>query len=155
MFDRWSRDEACRGVVGTVVLHKGAAAWERRGRHPHGGLGAGETTLEVDLVRVLLRLVAEQLYYFRFEYARAYGEFLTDPESHSDSFADDAHLKFFANFKRADRDLDAMASDNETFANAGALAAAPAILVAVARNFAHVADCVEIKICKIRSNSSK
>ncbi|KAH8078211.1 hypothetical protein JL720_9891 [Aureococcus anophagefferens] len=88
MADLWARDDKVRSAVGFNVLHKGAAAWPP---HPHGLLEAGENTLERLLLRVLLRLVATQQFYFGYEYVTDYAEFMTDPESHSDSWADEGH----------------------------------------------------------------
>ncbi|KAH8073264.1 hypothetical protein JL721_3251 [Aureococcus anophagefferens] len=136
MADLWARDDKVRSAVGFNVLHKGAAAWPEKHAHPHGLLRAGENTLERLLLRVLLRLVATQQFYFGYEYVTDYAEFMTDPESHNDSWADEGHVKFFASFRSGAEKLEDNVADSIEVANAGILSHAGAMLVAHGRNLA-------------------
>ncbi|KAK7248061.1 hypothetical protein SO694_00087169 [Aureococcus anophagefferens] len=136
MADLWARDDKVRSAVGFNVLHKGAAAWPEKHAHPHGLLEAGENTLERLLLRVLLRLVATQQFYFGYEYVTDYAEFMTDPESHNDSWADEGHVKFFASFRSGAEKLEDNVADAIEVANAGILSHAGAMLVAHGRNLA-------------------
>lgn len=86
-------------IIGDVINHGKKKYWVRGGdNHYHLGLEAGENTLEGQLTRLLVRVMAEKGDAFTLEdFRAAYITFMRTPGSHNDTYASTAHRMFFAN----------------------------------------------------------
>lgn len=86
------------------ILHDQAAYWGRRGVHYHQFLRAGENTLNLQLVRLLLEHVHETGAYDPDAYLERMVAFLRTPGRHRDTYAEEWLRGFFTNRARG-RDL--------------------------------------------------
>ena len=86
-------------IIGDVINHGKREYWDpARSVHYHATLLAGESTLEVQLVRVLMRsIVANRGIFDPNHFREAYVKFMTTPGSHNDTYASTCHRMFFAN----------------------------------------------------------
>lgn len=86
-------------IVGDVINHGKRGYWDpSKSIHYHATLAAGENTLEVQLVRVLMKSIAANGGAFHADHFRqAYVDFMTTPGSHNDAYASTCHRMFFAN----------------------------------------------------------
>jgi len=86
-------------IIGDVINHGKKKHWvSGQGVHYHCTLEAGENTLEVQLLRQLLRTIAADAGEFKAEtFRERYAEFMTTPGSHNDCYASTCHRMFFAN----------------------------------------------------------
>lgn len=87
-------------VVGGVILKGKKHHWGQANRHYHQGMQAGDNTLNLLCVRVLLRTLNATRRYDPADYLRDYVEFMTAPDSHNDTYAESFHRDFFANYAR-------------------------------------------------------
>lgn len=94
-------------IIGDVICHGKKHYWQKGGNfHYHVSLQAGENTLEAQLVRLLLRTMAEKTDFTFDNFRNAYIKFMTTPGSHNDTYASTAHRMFFANYvKKIDPQL--------------------------------------------------
>ena len=90
-------------VVGRVILHGKKHLWGQPNRHYHAGLQAGDNTLNLLCVRVLLRTMNTTGRYDSGGFLLAYIAFMTTPDSHNDTYAESYHRDFFANYCRGFR----------------------------------------------------
>ncbi|MFO7709981.1 MAG: ADP-ribosylglycohydrolase family protein [Desulfobacterales bacterium] len=82
------------------ILHDQARYWGKPGIHYHQFLKAGENTLNVKLCSLLIRSLDEIGSYDPDDYLRRYIEFMTTPGSHWDTYVEECHRNFFANYAR-------------------------------------------------------
>ncbi|MCU0538764.1 MAG: ADP-ribosylglycohydrolase family protein [Desulfobacterales bacterium] len=82
------------------ILHDQARYWGKPGIHYHQFLQAGENTLNVKLCSVLLQSLAASGGYDPDDYLRRYIEFMTTPGRHRDTYVEECHRAFFANYAR-------------------------------------------------------
>lgn len=84
-------------IIGDVINHGKKKYWERgAGYHYHCSLEPGETTLEGEMARLMVRHLNKG----PFDAGRMqeeYVEFMTTPGSHNDAYASTYHRMFFAN----------------------------------------------------------
>ena len=77
------------------ILHDQAQYWGRAGVHYHQHLQAGENTLNLQLARLLLQMVAETGGYDPDLYLDRMVAFLRDPRSHRDTYVEEWVREFF------------------------------------------------------------
>lgn len=86
-------------IIGYVINHGKQEYWDpNKNINYHATLHAGESTLEVQLARVLMKSISENNGQFDSEHFRnAYIQFMTKPGSHNDTYASTCHRMYFAN----------------------------------------------------------
>lgn len=93
-------------IIGDVINHGKRELWDpKRSIHYHATLQKGENTLEVQLVRVLMKSIVTTGGVFDPDHFRqSYITFMRSPGSHNDTYASTCHRMFFANlvFKNLD-----------------------------------------------------
>ena len=77
------------------ILHDQAQYWGKAGVHYHQFLAAGENTLNLQLVQVLLHMVAERGGYDPDLYLERMIAFMRDPTSHRDTYVEEWARGFF------------------------------------------------------------
>lgn len=120
------------------ILHEQAAYWGRRGIHYHQFLVAGENTLNLQLALELLASLRERGGYDRGDYLRRYIAFMTTPGRHRDTYVEECHRNFFANYARGRRPEDCGTND----IHIGGLAHVPVFAAWFAADEAHALDAV-------------
>ena len=78
------------------ILHDQARFWGRPGVHYHQFLAAGENTLNLQLVQLLLATLAERGGYEADHYLERMIAFMRDPASHRDTYVEEWARGFFA-----------------------------------------------------------
>ena len=93
-------------IIGDVINHGKLKYWHpTQSIHYHATLQAGENTLEVQLVRVLMKsIVANDGHFDADHFRQAYIDFMTTEGSHNDTYASTCHRMFFANLIFNQRD---------------------------------------------------
>jgi ADP-ribosylglycohydrolase len=82
------------------ILHEQARYWGQRGVHYHQFLKAGENTLNVKICRLLIESINETGAYDADDFVKRYIAFMTTPGSHRDTYIEEYHRNFFANYAR-------------------------------------------------------
>ena len=82
------------------ILHDQARYWGRRGIHYHQFLRAGENTLNVKICRLLIESINQTGAYDADDFLRRYIAFMTEPGNHRDTYAEEYHRNFFANYAK-------------------------------------------------------
>ncbi len=82
------------------ILHDQARYWGQKGIHYHQFLQAGENTLNLKLCSLLIDSLAASGGYDPDDYLRRYIEFMTTPGNHRDTYIEECHRNFFANYAR-------------------------------------------------------
>ncbi len=82
------------------ILHDQARFWGRRGIHYHQFLKAGENTLNVKITGLLMDSLIHHKRYEPEDFLQRYIEFMTTPGRHSDTYVEECHRHFFANYAR-------------------------------------------------------
>jgi ADP-ribosylglycohydrolase len=82
------------------ILHDQAQFYGKPGVHYHQFLKAGENTLTIKLCSVLIRSLKEKNGYDPKDYADKYIRFMTTPGTHRDTYIEECHRNFFANYAR-------------------------------------------------------
>ena len=84
------------------ILHDQAPYWGREGTHYHYHqfLKAGENTLNLNLCSLLIQSLNECGGYDAEDYLRRYIAFMTTPGSHRDTYIEECHRNFFANYAK-------------------------------------------------------
>jgi ADP-ribosylglycohydrolase len=82
------------------ILHDQAAYWGRRGVHYHQFLAAGENTLNLKLCRLLVASLNELGRHDVDDFLRRYVDFMTTPGRHRDTYVEECHRHFFAEYAR-------------------------------------------------------
>ena len=80
---------------GFDILHDQRRFWGQRGIHYHQFLAAGENTLNLKCVRLLMDSLKERHAYDADHYLRRYIAFMTTPASHRDTYIEEYHRHFF------------------------------------------------------------
>lgn len=90
-----------RNVIGDVIFHGKKKYWEAgTNYHYHHLLKAGESTLEVSLMRrAMVVLTSTMGIYKPDELLADYVKFMTTKDSHNDTYCGMSHRVFFANWK--------------------------------------------------------
>jgi ADP-ribosylglycohydrolase len=82
------------------ILHDQAPYWGQKGIHYHQFLKAGENTLNVKICRLLIESINQTGTYEVYDFMRRYIAFMTTPGSHQDTYIEECHRNFFANYAR-------------------------------------------------------
>mgnify|MGYP006286427717 CR=1 FL=1 len=82
------------------ILGSARSYWGRRGVHYHQFLRAGENTLNLKLLRLVLDMVDEIGGYDRGEFISRYRRFMLDPDGHRDTYVEECHRGYFENVRR-------------------------------------------------------
>jgi ADP-ribosylglycohydrolase len=82
------------------ILHDQAPYWGQKGIHYHQFLRAGENTLNVKLCSLLIESLNASGKYDVDDYLDRYISFMTTPGSHRDTYIEECHRNFFANYAR-------------------------------------------------------
>jgi ADP-ribosylglycohydrolase len=80
------------------ILHDQARYWGKRGLHYHQFLKAGENTLNVKICRLLVDSLNQNRGYDANDFLNKYIAFMTTPNSHRDTYIEEYHRNFFANY---------------------------------------------------------
>lgn len=80
------------------ILHEHARYWGRAGIHYHQFLRAGENTLNLKLCALLIDSLNQHGAYHAETYAQAYIRYMTTPGHHADTYVEEYHRRFFANY---------------------------------------------------------
>lgn len=120
-------------VVGRVILHGKKHLWGRPNRHYHTGLQAGDNTLNLLCVRVLLRNLNTTGRYDAGDFLRDYIAFMTTPDSHNDTYAESYHRDFFANYARGVPPERCAGAEGHDTASIGGLVTLPPVIAAAMR----------------------
>jgi ADP-ribosylglycohydrolase len=82
------------------ILHDQAKHWGLRGIHYHQFLTAGENTLNVKLSQLLIESLNQNNGYDFADFLKRYIRFMTTPGNHRDTYIEECHRNFFANYAR-------------------------------------------------------
>jgi ADP-ribosylglycohydrolase len=82
------------------ILHDQAQYWGRKGIHYHQFLEAGENTLNVKICQLLIKSINQNGTYDADEFLKKYIAYLTTPGNHQDTYIEECHRNFFANYAR-------------------------------------------------------
>lgn len=82
------------------ILHDQAQYWGRPGIHYHQFLAAGENSLNLKLVRLLINNLVSHHGYDPSAYLADYISFMTTPGNHRDTYVEEYHRHFFTNLAR-------------------------------------------------------
>ncbi|MFC1880553.1 ADP-ribosylglycohydrolase family protein [Thermodesulfobacteriota bacterium] len=82
------------------ILHDQARYWGQRGIHYHQFLTAGENTLNVKISRLLIESLVQTGGYDSDDFLKRYIQFMTTPGNHRDTYIEECHRNFFANYAR-------------------------------------------------------
>jgi len=82
------------------ILHDQAQYWGKRDIHYHQFLEAGENTLNLKLCTLLMDSLNANKGYSSDDYLKRYIAFMTTPGSHRDTYVEEYHRHFFANFAK-------------------------------------------------------
>jgi len=80
------------------ILHDQAQYWGKRGVHYHQFLAAGENTLNVKICRLLVESLNDKGGYDANDFLNRYIGFMTSPNNHRDTYIEECHRNFFANY---------------------------------------------------------
>jgi ADP-ribosyl-[dinitrogen reductase] hydrolase len=82
------------------ILHDQARYWGQKGIHYHQFLKAGENTLNVKICRLLIESINQSGTYDADDFLRRYVAYMTTPGNHRDTYIEECHRNFFANYAR-------------------------------------------------------
>jgi ADP-ribosylglycohydrolase len=82
------------------ILHDQARYWGQKGIHYHQFLKAGENTLNLKLCRLLIESIRDMGRYDTDDFLRRYIAFMTTPGNHRDTYIEECHRNFFANYAK-------------------------------------------------------
>ena len=82
------------------ILHDQARYWGQKGIHYHQFLKAGENTLNVKICQLLIESINETGNYDADNFLKKYIAFMTTPGNHRDTYIEECHRSFFANYAR-------------------------------------------------------
>jgi len=82
------------------ILHDQAPYWGQEGIHYHQFLKAGENTLNVKVCRLLIESLNQTGTYDADDFLRRYIAFMTTSGNHQDTYIEECHRNFFANYAR-------------------------------------------------------
>ncbi|NNL74882.1 MAG: ADP-ribosylglycohydrolase family protein [Desulfobacterales bacterium] len=80
------------------ILHAQAQYWGQKNIHYHQFLKAGENTLNVKICRLLIESLNQNNAYREDDFLKRYISFMTTPGNHQDTYIEECHRNFFANY---------------------------------------------------------
>lgn len=119
-------------VVGRVILQGKKQYWGQPHTHYHQGMQAGDNTLNLLCVRVLIRSLNAAGRYDPAAFLHDYIAFMTAPDSHNDTYAESYHRDFFANYARGLPSERCAGAENHDTASIGGLVSLPPVIFATA-----------------------
>jgi len=120
-------------VVGGVILKGKKQHWGQANRHYHQGMQAGDNTLNLLCVRVLLRTLNTTGRYDPADFLRDYVAFMTAADSHNDTYAESHHRDFFANYARGLPPERCAGAEGHDTASVGGLVGLPPVIFSTLR----------------------
>lgn len=93
----WRSTYVASNVKGEI-LHDQAKYWGQKGIHYHQFLKAGENTLNVKICRLLIESINQSGAYDADDFLARYISFMTSPGNHRDTYIEEYHRNFFANY---------------------------------------------------------
>ena len=109
------------------ILHDQAQYWGQKGIHYHQHLDAGENTLNLQLAWQLIETIQEAKSYDTCRYLERYRDFMLNPESHRDTYAEECHRQFFTHYARG-RSLKSCGGPDNHIGGLASLPVFPALL---------------------------
>jgi ADP-ribosylglycohydrolase len=82
------------------ILHDQAEYWGQKGIHYHQFLTAGENTLNVKISQLLMNSLIQSGGYDSDDFLKRYINFMTTPGNHKDTYIEECHRNFFANYAK-------------------------------------------------------
>ena len=82
------------------ILHDQAQYWGKKGIHYHQFLKAGENTLNLKIVNLLIDSLNEKGIYDADDYLERYISFMTTPGMHKDTYVEEYHRHFFTEYAK-------------------------------------------------------
>ena len=82
------------------ILHDQANFWGQRGIHYHQFMAAGENTLNIKISQLLIESLLQNDGYDPDDFLKRYIHFMTTPGNHRDTYIEECHRNFFANYAR-------------------------------------------------------
>ena len=95
----WRSEYIAPNAAGEI-LHDQAQYWGQKGIHYHQFLKAGENTLNVKIARLLIESINASGTYDADGFLKDYIAFMTTPGRHRDTYIEECHRNFFANYAR-------------------------------------------------------
>jgi ADP-ribosylglycohydrolase len=83
-----------------AILHDQAAFWGQKNIHYHQFLKRGENTLNVKVCRLLVDSLNQNGSYRATDFLSKYIDFMTTPGNHRDTYIEECHRNFFANYAK-------------------------------------------------------
>lgn len=120
-------------VIGGVILKGKKPHWGRPNTHYHRGMQAGDNTLNLLCVRVLIRAMNAAGRYDPADFLRDYIAFMTAPDSHNDTYAESYHRDFFAHYARGLPPERCAGAEGHDTASIGGLVSLPPVIFATVR----------------------
>ncbi|MGB7991727.1 MAG: ADP-ribosylglycohydrolase family protein [Candidatus Methylophosphatis roskildensis] len=117
-------------VVGSVILKGKKHHWGPPNRHYHQGMQAGDNTLNLLCTRLLIRTMNATGRYDAGDFLREYVAFMTDRDSHNDTYAESYHRDFFANYARGLAPEGCAGAEGHDTASIGGLVGLPPVIIA-------------------------
>ncbi len=114
-------------IVGDVILKGRKEFWAKPKLHYHHALRAGENTLNLQCLRVLLRSSIPK--YSVDGFLDAYVDFMTTADTHQDTYAESFHRDFFANWAKGKPAQECAGAEDHNTASVGGLVLLPPVLV--------------------------
>jgi len=133
MYNHWSSNKHnAKEIIGSVINHGKDQFWSEPYSHFHRTLQAGENTLNVQCVRVMMRTITQNGGVFSGDqYLENYIQFMTTEGTHNDTYAEAFHRQFFANFALHNKEpRECAGEENHDTANAGAFCSLAVLTVA-------------------------
>lgn len=93
----WRSSYSAPGLKGEI-LHDQAQYWGQSGIHYHQFLQAGENTLNVKICRLLIESINRTGTYDVDDFLENYIAYMTTPGNHQDTYVEECHRQFFANY---------------------------------------------------------
>lgn len=142
-------------VVGSVILKGKKHHWGPPNRHYHQGMQAGDNTLNLLCTRLLIRTMNRSGRYEVGDFLRAYVAFMTDRDSHNDTYAESYHRDFFANYANGLAPEDCAGAEGHDTASIGGLVGLPPVIVAAGPAGQETANAVVLTHLRLTHRSDK
>ncbi len=117
-------------VVGGVILKGKKPYWGQPNTHYHRGMRAGDNTLNLLCVRVLIRAINAAGRYDPADFLRDYVAFMTTPDRHNDTYAESYHRDFFAHYAHGLPPERCAGAEGHDTASIGGLVSLPPVIFA-------------------------
>jgi len=116
-------------IVGNVILKGKKHHWGQANRHYHQGMRAGDNTLNLLCVRVLMRSMNAVGHYDPKDFLKEYIIFMTEPDQHNDTYAESFHRDFFANYAKGIAPEKCAGDEGHDTASIGGLVSLPLVIL--------------------------